>query len=77
MTLRLDGIEIESRYEIWSVRQNSSDGESREVAIDGGEVDARRFQKAFGGQLLRRYGFSTVPVEVAEESDGDLVDALG
>jgi hypothetical protein len=74
--LKINDEEVMDRYEIWSVIQKSSDGVEREVAIPEGEADARRFQKTFGGQLWKRYGYSTVGEPIAEEPDEDLLDLV-
>jgi hypothetical protein len=59
MSTRIDGEEVESSFEAWSVRRISSDGEMVEIVFDDGEIAARLDHKMFGGELWVRTGYMT------------------
>ena len=74
--MAINGEEIMDRFEVWSVRQRSTDGEVSEVACPDGEGEARRLQKVFGGQIWKRTGYVTAGGPVAELSDEDTFDLV-
>ena len=74
MSMTIDGEEIVDRYEIWSVRQKSSDGAEREIACPDGEVEARSMQAGFGGVVWVRKGFVTEGHPAEDISDEELME---
>lgn len=76
MTMTINQEEIVDRMQVWAVKQDSSDGVDREVAFPEGEIEARRFQKSYGGQLWVRDMYVTAGHAVDEEPDENLIDSL-
>ena len=75
MAAKISGQEVES-FEIWSVKQKSTDGEVIEIACHDGEHEARTIQKFYGGKLWKRIGYSTAGEEVAEEAEEPDLDLV-
>ena len=63
MSIKINGEKIESTFEIWSVKQFSTDGESREIAFPS-EDEARLEHGLYGGTLLVRNAYAGFPREL-------------
>lgn len=68
------GEEIVDEVEVWSVKFTSSDGVPSEISFPDGEVDARRHQDAFGGELWVRTMYITEGREAEQVKLEELLD---
>lgn len=68
--------EIVDEVEVWSVKMTSSDGEDSEISFPEGEVEARRHQSAFGGQLWVRRMYVTAGHPAEDTTPEELMDMM-
>lgn len=71
MSIAIDGEKVAERWEIWSVKRKSTDGEEVEIVFEG-ENDARLDEKFYGGKLWVRTCYTTE----GREADSEPIESL-